>query len=88
MHVSKPDSMAGGAESHELINNRIVCIDHCCDWHDRLILAPDEEQAYQRKKQPKFTEDGWCEICGTGAIESGMYRCEKHKEQQPATETR
>ena len=33
-------------------------------------------------------EDGWCEICGAGAIESGMYRCEKHKEQQPAEKTK
>ena len=40
----------GGAESHELINNRIVCIGHCCDWHDRLILAPDEEQQLKERQ--------------------------------------
>lgn len=28
------------------------------------------------KNKPR--EDGWCEICGAGAVESGMHRCEKH----------
>jgi hypothetical protein len=27
----------------------------------------------------KPREDGWCDKCGAGAVESGMHRCEKHK---------
>lgn len=45
------------------------------NYCDKIAEIPD---ACFQIPDMNVREDGWCELCGAGAVESGMHRCEKH----------
>jgi hypothetical protein len=42
------------------------------------VCAKNKQKEIRYMLTHPVKEDGWCEVCGAGTIESGVYRCKKH----------